>query len=130
MARRLLLLLLPALAFVLFAELAGPELAGAPWNRAIVALEPAKLGSDDLSPESRPTLTRGGFVMAAVESSRRKLRFPQRPATQPLILTSRVIADRVVRSLFRARLWSEPPLKLARPARPFLARGPPIWNFL
>ena len=134
-SRRILHLLLPVLALILFADLAGLTIAGNALNGAEARFEPAELRSGDLPLEagrdpleSRPALKRGGFVVAAVESSRRKMRVPQRPPAQPLILTSRFIANGKVWSHDHPWPRFEPPLNRSVPGRPFLARGPPSWT--
>ena len=131
----LFLLLLPVLAGLLFAGPAAGSLAGSSWIGHGLSVEPAELRSADLpfeagrDPlESRPALKRGSVSMAAVESSRRKVRVPQRPPAQPLILTNRFVADGLTRSHARPWPWPEPALKLAEPGRPFPARGPPLWK--
>ena len=124
MARRLLLLLLPMVAAVLIAELAG----GFGPRGSVAAPELAELRSGDASPGSEPALKRGGLVLVAVELSRRKARAPQRPQDQPLILTSRVIADGELAAHPSPSPSPEPALGAARPARPFPARGPPARN--
>ena len=124
MARRIPLLLLPVMAAVLFAWMAGDFGPGG----TVAPPELAELRSGDASPGSQPALKRGGVVLVGVESSRRKLRVAQRPQDQPLILTGRYIADGEVEAHTRPSPWSEPPLKVALPARLFLARGPPGWN--
>lgn len=130
-----LLLLLPVLAGILFAGPAADSLAGSSWIGHGLTVEPAELRSGEVpfeatrDPlESRPALKRGSVSMAAVESSRRKMRAPQRPPAQPLILTNRCVADGLTRS--HARPWPrpEPAPKLAEPGRPFPARGPPLWK--
>jgi len=124
MARRILRLLLPVMAAVLFAEMAGDFGPGG----SEAAPDLAELRSGDASPGSQPALKRGGVVLVAVESSRRKARVLQRPQDQPLILTSRFIADGELAAHPCPSPSSEPALKAAQPARPFLARGPPTRN--
>ena len=125
MARRSPLLLLTAVLVGLCAGFAGFSLGSAPWHGA-AAFAPAELRAIDNSPDSRPALTRGVFAMAAVESSRRKLRAPQRPPAQVLILTGRSMAEAPARAESRLRPAPDLPLQADRANRPFLARGPPI----
>lgn len=129
LAHRLAFLVLPALAIVLF--LAG----GDPSRGSDPAFEPAELSSSELPSQAagepldaQPALKRGGVAMAAVESSRRKLKSPQRPTAEPLILTSRFIADGLPGTQAWPPTWSSPPVKPAQPDGAFLARGPPLWN--
>jgi hypothetical protein len=126
MATRNPLLLLAAIVVGLCAGIAGYTLGSAPHGSA--AFTTAELRAHDISPETPPALTRGGFVMAAVESSRRKLRAPQRPPAQSLILTGRAMADAPVRVEIRLRPASDLPPEAGRTNRPFPARGPPAWN--
>ena len=128
----LLLLLLPLLTCLLFAVPAFHGLAGSSWTGHEFRSESHELRSADLPLEAihdplekRPALTRGGAAMAAVESSRRKLRVPLRPAAQPLILTTRFDTDSLARSHARPWPWPKPALKPDAPSRPFPARGPP-----
>lgn len=127
MARRNPLLILVAAVVGLCAGIAGFNLGSAPSHGS--AAFPAELRALDTSSETRPALTRGGFAMAAVESSRRKLRAPQRPPAQSLILTGRSMADAPARAERRLRPAPDLPLEAGRTYRPFLARGPPAWNF-
>lgn len=128
MARRALYLLLPIVSVLLLAGLAAVETAVSPWHGPVSQTAqsgsvPGLAGRDPL--DSRPALKRGGFVMAAVESSRRKLRAPQRPTAEPLILTTRFRTEGLARSSSLSMARSAPALRPARPARPFAARGPP-----
>jgi len=123
MARRNPLLLLAAVVVGLCAGFAGFNLGSAPQGFAAVAQ--AELRSLDTSTEARPALTRGGFTMAAVESSRRKARAPQRPPAQSMILTGRSMAEAPVRAEGHRRPAPDLPLKSGRSYRPFLARAPP-----
>jgi len=123
MARPNPLLMLVAVVVGLCAGVAGFNLGSAQYGSAIA---PAELRAHDLSPESRPALTRIHFAMAAVDSSRRKLRAPQRPAAQSLILTGRSMADAPARAEIRLRPAPDLPLEAGRAYRPFLARGPPV----
>ena len=125
MARRNPLLLLVAAVIGLCAGFAGFNLGSAPSHGSL-AVAPAELSALDASSETRPALTRGGFVMAAVESSRRKLRPPQRPAAQSLILTGRSMAEAPARAEIRWRPARDLPLEAGLAHRPFLARGPPV----
>ena len=124
MSRRNPLLLLVAAIVGLCAGIAGFDLGSAPLGAAAVA--PAELRALDSSSEAGPALTRGGFAMAAVESSRRKLRAPQRPAAQSLILTGRSMAEAPVRAERHLRPPPDLPLEPGRAYRPSLARGPPV----
>lgn len=126
MARPNPLLLLATVIVGLCAGLAGFSIGSAPSQGA--AAFPAELRALDTSSETGPALKRGGFAMAAVESSRRKLRAPQRPAAQSLILTGRSMADAPARAERRLRPAPDLPLEAGRAHRPFLARGPPGWN--
>ena len=120
------LLLLVAAVIGLCAGTAGFTLWSVPYGSAAIA--PAELRALDTSPESRPALTRAGFAMAAVESSRRKLRAPQRPPAPSLILTGRTEADAPARVEIRLRPALDLPLEAGRTNWPFPARGPPAWN--
>lgn len=125
MSRRPLVLLLAALA-VLFAGFAGVSPA---VSASAVAFAPADLQAGDLSRAHKPALTRAGFAMAVVESSRRKARMAQRPPAESPILTSRFMAEGLARSDRALRPWSILPLEPVQTERPFPARGPPAWNF-
>lgn len=118
------LLVLVAAVVGLCAGIAGFSLGSAPSHG--LAGFPAELSAADASSETRPALTRGGFAMAAVESSRRKLRAPQRPPETSLILTGRSMAEAPVRAERRLRPAPGLPLEPARASRPFSARGPPV----
>jgi hypothetical protein len=120
-----LLLLLSIMTVVLSAEMAGGNFG---HSGSVAGLELEELRSADVSPGSQPALKRGGVVLIAVESSRRKARVPQRPQGQPLILTSRFIADGELAAHPCPSPSSEPALKAVQPARPFLDRCPPAWN--
>ena len=124
MARPNPLLVLVAAVIGLCAGLAGFSLGFASHGSAAIA--PAELRVHDISPDARPALTRGGFAMAAVESSRRKVRAPQRPPAQSLILTGRTMADAPARTERRLRPAPDRPPEAGRAYRPFLARGPPV----
>jgi hypothetical protein len=126
MARPNPLLMLVAAVIGLCAGIAGFTLGSAPHGSA--AITTAELRALDTSFETRPALTRGGFTMAAVEPSRRKLRAPQRPPAQSLILTGRSMADAPARVEIRLRPAPDLPLEAGLADRPFLARGPPAWN--
>jgi hypothetical protein len=118
------LLVLVAAVVGLCAGFAGFNLGSAPSYGA--AAFPAELRAADASSETRPALTRGGFAMAAVESSRRKLRAPQRPPAQSLILTGRSMAEAPARAERRLQPAPDLPLEPARANQPFSARGPPV----
>jgi hypothetical protein len=126
MAPRNPLLLLVAAVIGLCAGIAGFTLGSAPHGSAAIA--PAELSALDTSFEIPPALTRAGFAMAAVESSRRKLRAPQRPPAQSLILTGRTMADAPARLEIRLRPAPDLPPEAGRTNLPFPARGPPAWN--
>lgn len=126
MARPNPLFVLVAAVIGLCAGIAGFSLGSAPHGPTAIA--PAELRAHDTASETRPALTRGGFVMAAVESSRRKLRAPQRPSAQSLILTGRSLADAPARVEIRLRPAPDLPPEFDRTNRPFPARGPPAWN--
>ena len=125
MATRHPLFLLVAAGMGLCAGFAGFSLGSAP-SHGIVAFAPAELRAPDMSPETRPALTRGGFAMAAVESSRRKLRALQRPPAESLILTGRSTAEAPARAESRLRPVPDLPHEVGRANRPFPARGPPV----
>ena len=122
-----LVLLLPFLALVLGACLAGFSLQALAFQP-----DPAELRAVDLPMqaareplEHSPALTRGGTVMVAAESSRRKLRAPKRPQDQPPALANGLVAGVLERIHASPRPVSAPSVKPAQPNRPFLARGPP-----
>lgn len=130
-ASRLALLVLAAVAILLF--LAWGDFR--PHGSSDPGFGPAELSSSELPSqaardplEGQPALKRGGVAMAAVESSRRKLKLPQRPVAEPLILTSRLNTDGQPGTHSWPPSWSGPPIKRAQPDRAFLARGPPLWN--
>jgi hypothetical protein len=130
-ARRVALLVVPAFAIVLF--LAWGDFK--PHGSSDVGFEPAELNSSELPSqaareplEGQPALKRGGVASSAVESSRRKLKLPQRPTAEPLVLTSRFIAEGLRGTHTWPPTWSGPPIKHAQPDWAFLARGPPLWN--
>jgi hypothetical protein len=125
MARPNPLLVLVAAVIGLCAGIAGFSLGSAPHGSAAIA--PAELRALDTS-EIRPALTRAGFTMAAVESSRRKVRAPQRPLAQSMILTGRSMAEAPARLDIGLRPAPDLPLEAGRTNRPFPARGPPAWN--
>lgn len=125
MARPNPLWLLVAAIAGLCAGFAGFNLGSAP-SHGSAAFAPAELRAPDTSSDARPALTRGGFAMAAVESSRRKLRASQRPPAQVLILTGRSMADTPAAADRRLRPAPDLPLDPARANRPFSARGPPV----
>lgn len=119
MSFRALLVLLTLVAGALSASL------GAPRHASLVTIEVVELPSGDSSADARAALTRGGFAMAAVESSRRKPRAGQRPPADALTLTHQSLANALARFDAQTAPSAGPPVKLARPERPFLARGPP-----
>jgi len=123
MARPTPFLVLVAALVGLCAGFAGFNLGSLPQGSAAIA--PAELRAHDISPEARPALTRGGFAITAVESSRRKLRASKRPPGQSLILTGRSMAAAPARVEIRLRPAPDLPLEAGRANRPFLARGPP-----
>lgn len=131
MARRIALMVLPAFAVLLL--LAWGDFRS--YGSSDAGFEPAELSSGELPShaareplEGQPALKRGGGAMTVVESSRRKLKLLQRPAPEPLILTSRFIAGGHPGTHVWPPTWSSPPIKPAQSDRAFLARGPPLWN--
>lgn len=127
-ARRVYLLLLPILAVLLSVPLPHHDGHGRP----LAGFEPAQLNSGDLPVsagreplDSHPAVKRGVSVMAAAESSRRKLRTPQRPAVEPLGLSACFSARGRPGTSCLSRPRSAPAPRLARASLPFPARGPP-----
>lgn len=125
-----LVLLLPVIAAALLAGWAALGLAGT--SKAGAATQPVAVPSPielpleagDKGDGKRAALGRGGFALAAIETSRRKMRASQRPPAQPLNLTVSFVPVALARPLARRRR-SQQPLRPSRPPRPFLSQGPP-----
>lgn len=123
-------LILPLLTLAVFA------LGGGLTDRALAApahvtVELVEVHSGDLPLEAgrkglqdRAALTRGGFVLAAIDSSRRKVRAPQRSPLQALPETIGFLPGAVRRSSI-SHEFGERPLRCSQPRRPFLSQGPP-----
>ena len=125
MATRNPFVLLVAAVIGLCAGFAGFSLGSAP-SHGFAAVAPAELRAPDMSPETRPALTRGAFAMAAVESSRRKPRALQRPPATSPVLTGRSTADAPARAESRSPPAPDLAPEAGRASRPFPARGPPV----
>jgi hypothetical protein len=127
-------LLLVVIAASLLAEPATVDLNGRSEIRLSQHLGAAQIQPGELpleagedGAEDGAALKRTGFSFAAIDTSRRKLRTPQRPPAQALYPVTFFLPVADVRPLARRR-HSERPLRPSQPPRPYHSQGPPSWK--